>query len=260
VSAQEPGLPRSHLLEHLYWPEVKAAIESNTVVILPLGAIEQHGPRLPIDTDSYLASALALGGAEGRPVLVAPAIAYGCRSRPQSGGGEQFPGTLSLGGATFMSVVCDVLSGLLRHGFRRVLVFSWHMENHGFAYEAVHQATERHPGTVVVMEEPFDSLSEGAMVRLFPNGFPGWPLEHAGVLETSLMQFLRPSLVGDSEAPGDRLTKRAYDLLPEPPPDPHRTGVLWDASGSVAEIGKLAYDEIATKLKAVLDREFQDAK
>lgn len=249
--------PRGHLLEHFSWLEVKDAIDANLTVILPIGAIEQHGPNLPIDTDAYLATTLALGGAQGKPAVVAPTIVYGCRSRPQSGGGELYPGTLSLAGTTFIAMVSDVLGGLLRHGFRRVLVFSWHMENRGFAYEAATQAVSHHPDVkLVVMEEPFDSLSDEAMSKLFPNGFPGWPLEHAGVLETSLMQYLRPSLVGEHDTRGDRLVTRPYDILPERTPGHDQTGVLWDASGASAASGELAYTEIVAKLQSVLDREF----
>lgn len=248
---------RSHLLEELSWPEVKAAVEANTVVILPLGAIEQHGSHLPIDTDTFLASRLALGGAGERAAVVAPPVVYGCRSRPGSGGGEQFPGTLSLSGSTFIAVVTEVLGAVLRHGFKRALVYSWHMENRGFAYEAAYQASGRHPDAkIVVMEEPFDSLSEDSMRCLFPGGFPGWPLEHAGVLETSLMMFLRPSAVIADSPVGDRLVSRPYEVLPEAPPAAHQTGVLWDASGASGENGRLAFDEIVAKLRGVLDREF----
>ena len=244
-------------LEHLSWPEVRDAVAQDRTVIVPIGAIEQHGPNLPIDTDAYLATTLALAGARERAALVAPVLAYGCRSRPQSGGGELFPGTLSLQGTTFIQLVSDVLGGLLRHGFRNVLVFSWHMENRGFVYEAASVATSAYPDVkVVVMEEPFDSLSAGAMSRLFPGGFPGWPLEHAGVLETSLMLFLRPELVGQHDRAGDRLNVRPYEVLPEAAPGPDQTGVLWDASGSSAENGEIAFNEIVVKLQAVLDREF----
>jgi creatinine amidohydrolase len=244
------------LLEHLSWPEVRDAAARDRTVILPIGAIEQHGPNLPIDTDAYLAKKLALAGARDRAAFVAPVLAYGCRSRPQSGGGELYPGTLSLQGITFIQLVSDVLGGLLRHGFRNVLVFSWHMENRGFVYEAASVATAAAEAKVVVMEEPFDSLSDNAMTTLFPGGFPGWPLEHAGVLETSLMLFLRPELVGQHDRAGDRLDARPYDVLPEAAPGPGQTGVLWDASGSSAEEGELAFGEIVAKLETVLDREF----
>lgn len=249
-----------HRLEYMSWPQVRDAIENDTIVILPIGAIEQHGPNLPIDTDAYLATVLAVAGAQDRPAVVAPPIIYGCRSRPQSGGGELFPGTLSLDGTTFIQMVSDVLGGLLRHGFRKLLVFSWHMENQGFVYEAATLAVAPYPtAKLVVMEEPFDSLSKVTMDKLFPNGFPGWPLEHAGVLETSLLLFLRPPAVDEHSMSGDRLVTRPYDVLPERALTSEQTGVLWDASGASAESGELAYGEIVAKLQSVLDREFGDA-
>jgi creatinine amidohydrolase len=250
-------VPTTHRLEQLAWPEVRDAIQRNLVVILPLGAIEQHGPHLPIDTDAYLAHELALASAQGRPVLVAPPITYGCRSRPQSGGGEEFPGTLSLAGNTFVSVVSEVLGGLLRAGFRQIVVFSWHMENRGFAYEAAYAATAQHrDGRVAVMEAPFDALSDETMTALFPEGFPGWSLEHAGVLETSLMLFLRPSVVRAGDPRGDRIVVRPYDVLPEAPLGPGQTGVLWDAKAASPEAGRLAHNEIVANVRGVLDEVF----
>jgi creatinine amidohydrolase len=251
---------REQRLEYMAWPRVHDAIADDALVILPVGAIEQHGPNLPIDTDAYLAMALAVAGARGRQAVVAPPIIYGCRSRPQSGGGERFPGTLSLDGITFIQMASDVLDGLMRHGFRRLLVFSWHMENQGFVYEAAARSARAYPDAkLVVMEEPFDSLSPEAMHTLFPAGFPGWPVEHAGVLETSLMLFLRPNVVGSDPRPGDKLVAVPYDILPEQPVSVEESGVLWSASGASAESGELAFSEIVTKLQIVIDREFGDA-
>jgi hypothetical protein len=70
------------------------------------------------------------------------------------------------------------------------------------------------------------------------------------------MLFLRPELVGQHDRAGDRLDVRPYDVLPEAAPGPRETGVLWDASGSSAKGGELAFGEIVAKLQAVLDREF----
>jgi creatinine amidohydrolase/Fe(II)-dependent formamide hydrolase-like protein len=70
------------------------------------------------------------------------------------------------------------------------------------------------------------------------------------------MLFLRPELVGQHDRAGDRLDVRPYDVLPEAAPGSHQTGVLWDASGSSAEKGEIAFNEIVAKLHAVLAREF----
>jgi creatinine amidohydrolase len=174
------------------------------------------------------------------------------------GGGERFPGTLSLSGHTYIDVIRDTLLALLRTGFRRLLVYSWHMENRGFTYEAAYLAAETCPGAkTVVLEEPFDSLSDPTMADMFPAGFPGWPSEHAGVLETSLMLFLRPALTGSAPA-ADRQVMRPYDVLPQPARSPDASGVLWDAAGSSAANGERAFAEIVGKLQQVLTDEFPE--
>src|SRR5689334_13513743 len=124
-------MPRSRRLVDLTWPEVAEAAAAGVGVVLPVGATEQHGRHLPLDTDAVLASALGRAVAEAADLVVAPAVAYGYRSRPLSGGGEGFPGTVSVSARTLMAVVEDVLGGLIRSGFRRLVVLNWHYENAG---------------------------------------------------------------------------------------------------------------------------------
>jgi creatinine amidohydrolase len=109
---------------------------------MPVGATEQHRFHLPIGTDVVLPTELARAVAEPLDFLIAPPLVYGCRSRPLSGGGQSFPGTISLSARIFMSALEDVLLGLLRHGFRSIAVLSWHMENTNFTYEAGALAVE----------------------------------------------------------------------------------------------------------------------
>ena len=130
----------TQLLDHMTWPEVKSAIERNAVAVIPLGAVEQHGPHLPLDTDAFLARELAVAGSTNYDAVVVPACPLGYRSRPLSGGGSGFPGTIGLSGATFIAVVREVIEALLDHGFRRLLLYVWHMENQNFAYEAAYLA------------------------------------------------------------------------------------------------------------------------
>src|SRR5437879_2326067 len=124
------------------WPEVRAAIERNSGVILPVGATEQHGYHLPIATDTILPLELARAVGDRLDFLIAPPLSYGCRSRPLSGGGQSFPGTMSLNGATFMTVVEDVLGELIRHGFQQIVILNWHYENSNFVYDAAYRAYE----------------------------------------------------------------------------------------------------------------------
>ena len=252
----------SRLYEHQTWAEVAAAAERGAGVILPLGAIEQHGPHLPLDTDSYLARELALAGSAGHDILVASMVPYGYRSRPLSGGGPAFPGTLSLSGSTFVAVASEILNGLIDHGFRRLLVYAWHMENQNFAYEAAYLAASgRDDVKAVVMEAPFDSLSEETMDALYGGDFPGWPAEHASVMETSLMLRLRPELVDMAKAVDDRAEREPpYDVIPPPADMTTRSGVLFKATRGTPENGARALVEISSHLARVLDAEFPELR
>jgi creatinine amidohydrolase len=247
-------------LERLSWVDIAAAIDRGALVVLPLGSIEQHGPHLPVDTDAYLAGELARRGIEGLDAVVAPTIHYGYRSRPLSGGGESFPGTLSLSGQTYIAVVHEVLAGLIRHGFRRLLLYQWHMENKNFAYEAAYLAAgDRSDVKIVVMESAFDSLTDETMAAIFPDGFPGWAAEHAATFETSLMLHLRPEAVDMSKAVDDWSEQHPpYDIVPQPASLTTRSGVLANATPATAAKGELAVPEITAFLRRVIETEFPE--
>ena len=123
------------LLQEMTWPEVKAAVDRNAALVLPAGATEQHGPHLPLGTDTFLPVELLKRAAERIDLLIAPPLHYGYKSRPLSGGGQGFVGTTSLRGKTLIDVTRDVVAEYLRHGFRRILVVNWHMESSSFLYE-----------------------------------------------------------------------------------------------------------------------------
>jgi creatinine amidohydrolase len=245
---------RSRRLDTLTWPEVRDAIARDAGAVLPVGATEQHGPHLPICTDALLAADLAAAVAEPLDLLVAPTIAYGYRSRPLSGGGQGFPGTLSLSGRTFMAVLEDVLTELIRHGFRRLVLLNWHYENTNFVYEAAYLAHQRAAPSgaqILVHEDPGGQPSNRVMEELFHGDFPGWDAEHAAIVETSLMLHLHPDLVLFDRAVDDRSPRRpGYDVVPTPDDLVAPSGTLWKATQASAEKGKLVWDEAVA---AVLD-------
>ncbi len=235
-------------MRSLTWTEVRDAIERDAGVIVPVGATEQHGYHLPIGTDVVLPVELARAVAAPLGFLIAPALVYGCRSRPLSGGGQSFPGTISLSARTFMSVLEDVLSELLRQGFRRIAVLNWHYENTNFTYEAAAIAIERarfDDARVMVHDDPGGAPSDSTMEALFHGDFPGWEAEHAAIFETSLMLYLRPELVLMDRAVDDQAPSRpAYDVLPPPQRFIASSGTLWKATQATAEKGRLVWEEM----------------
>ena len=250
------------LLDQLTWPEVRDAAARGAGVIVPVGATEQHGPHLPLSTDALLATELALAVAEPLDLYVAPPLAYGYRSRPLSGGGQSFPGTISLSARTLMALLEDVLTGLIGSGFRRLAVLSWHFENANFVYEAAwltHERVAAAGARIMVVEAPFAELSGDTMRALFGHEFPGWDVEHAAVLETSLMLHLRPDLVHFDRAVDDEAARHPfYDVVPPPADFVPASGTLWKATRAGREKGALAWPEIVESLRDALAVDLAD--
>lgn len=249
----------SRRLADLTWPEVEAAGRRGAAVILPIGATEQHGYHLPLCTDAALAERVALEVAAELDAVVAPPVAYGYRSRPLSGGGEGFPGTVSLSARTLMAVVEDVLIGLAASGFRRLVVLNWHYENSNFVYEAAWLAQRAAAAAdlrIMVVEGAFSELSPRVMEHLFGDDFPGWDVEHAAVLETSLMLHLAPELVRFDRAVDDEAERHPpYDVVPTPADFVPRSGTLWKATRASAAKGDAAWREIAARLTRAIGDE-----
>jgi len=86
MTGRQPASPGRHDVA-----EIAAAASRNTPVVLAIGACEQHGPHLPVSTDSILPVAVADRASATVPLVVAPPVTYGACSRPLIGGGESFP-------------------------------------------------------------------------------------------------------------------------------------------------------------------------
>jgi len=250
------GLPV--LLEEMTWPEVSEAAARGLPVVLPVGATEQHGPHLPLDTDCLIPVGIAREVAKRVPLVIAPPIRFGARSRPLSGGGESFPGTISLSGHTLIDTLHEVLSALARSGFPRLLLQNWHYENAGFLYEAADLAARDHPDArIVVLDRPFPEFGAEQLARLFQPDHPGWNVEHASSMETSIMLALHPELVHVDRIADDSAARRpTWEVVPPPPEIVAPSGVLWRPSEGSAELGRIYLDAAAERLETALRTEF----
>jgi creatinine amidohydrolase len=247
-------------MAEMTWPEVQAAVERGAGVVLPIGSTEQHAYHLPLSTDVVLSSELGQAVAEPLDLLVAPPVVYGYRSRPLSGGGQGFVGTLSVSARTLMGVVEDVTYELIRSGFRRIVLLNWHYENANFIYESAWLAHERARPTdarIMVVEAAFAELSPPAMDAVFGDEFAGFDKEHAAVLETSLMQHLRPDGVLFDRAVDDAAARHPfYDVIPTPDDFVPVSGGLWKATQASADKGRIAWAEIVENLTVAIRTEF----
>jgi len=250
-------------LDELSWPEFAQKVAAGAPVFLPLGSTEQHGPHLPLGVDVVLPTGVCERIAREVGGLVAPTVSYGCKSMPRSGGGEQFPGTLSLDANTFALVLRDVIRNLGRQGVRRLVVVNGHYENLWPSVEGLDLALRelRRDGIAdmqVMRLEYWDFATRATLDALFPEGFPGIDLEHASLLETSLMLVLRPDLVEMDKVPSDGpATFPPYDRFPIPADfGLPSSGVLAVAIGSTVQKGDLLMADYVTRISAAVRKEF----
>ena len=204
--------------------------EENPTVILPVGSLEQHGPHLPMNCDTAIPTALSERVAARTGDMVAPTICYGYKSQPKSGGGNHFPGTTSLDGETLIHTVRDVISEFARHGVRRMALVDGHYENNMFLVEGIDLALRglRREGVhdMRIAKLPYwEYVSDETLAFAWPDGFPGWPLEHAGLMETSVMLYLYPALVNMKLAPSHPPADfPIHDIYPTEPGHVPRSG------------------------------------
>jgi len=232
-------------------------------VFLPVGALEQHGPHLPLGTDALLATAIAAGAAAVVGGIVAPALSYGYKSQPKCGGGQHFCGTTSLDAATLIGQVRDSIREFVRHGVERLVLVNGHYENQWFLIEGIDLGLREcgRPGVSVMRLEYWDFCTEATLAAIFPQGFPGFALEHAAVIETSLMLHLHPDLVRIELIPDEPAAQfPPYDMYPTHTDWVPASGVLSSARDASRDKGARIADEVIARVAAAVRAEFQQAR
>ena len=187
-------------LAELTWPTVAQAVAAGvTTVILPLGATEQHGPHLPLGTDTQRALALAERLAEQLPVLVAPVIPIGC-SDEHSG----FAGLLSLEAETLAAVIVDCARRMTDWGIQRLVVLSAHGGNGQALALAEARLRQELPQLAVWIPDAMMVCGDAVLAIAAKAGIPLTAVGlHAGEWETSELLCLRPEQVRmDQATPG----------------------------------------------------------
>lgn len=234
-------------------------IRRNCVVILPVGSTEQHGPHLPLSVDAIIAEGLSemIAGETGG--AVAPAVCYGYKSAPLSGGGPIFPGTLDLNGTTLINLVHDILEELIRDQVTKILIVNGHYENEAFLLEAADLVSGQYPQVKIVEASWWDQISQPVMDKVFDEvPFPGWALEHAAIAETSMTLYFRPDLVRMDRLVEDGVKEElTYNVYPAKKEIVPVTGLLATARSSSPEKGELLVKDIVKKYAAIIKKEFK---
>lgn len=231
----------------------------DAIVVIPVGSTEQHGPHLPLGVDSYITQGISEILATKANVILAPTLTYGYKSKPLSGGGPLFKGTIDLNAKTLIDLVYDILCEFARDGYNKIFLNNAHFENQAYIEEAMDLATAQFPNLKVVQSNWWDVLDQKTVDEIFSDvKFPGWALEHAAITETSLMMYLKPDLVRTELIPEDVLaTALPYSVYPARKEMVPECGVLASPKGSTAEKGKLIVDKAIEGFLKIFDKEFK---
>lgn len=134
-------MKKKFLLDEMTWPEVRGKLKETDIVIIPVGAIEEHGPHLPINNDAFtaygIAKRIAEIVAEDVKAVVAPLIPFGFSETLMN-----YPGTITLTPETLVAVYEEVGKSLVRHGFKKIVFVNGHGGNPRYICEAMERITK----------------------------------------------------------------------------------------------------------------------
>ncbi len=237
-----PGVPTTDgdrfILGELTWPEAQARFKTVDVALLPVGAIEQHGPHLPLDTDAFdaqhLSHEVARACSEPKP-FVLPLIPYGVSYHH-----ADFSGTISISNETLAKLVYEVGMSLARNGITKLVI----VNAHGGNSPALHFAAQLINRDAHI----FTCVDTGETSDADVNNMVETPGDiHAGEIETSTTLAVRPELVRMHKARKyvPRFSSRYLDLSSKRSVDWYartaklsRTGVMGDPTKASREKGE----------------------
>lgn len=177
------------ILSRMTWPEVEA-LARNAVVVIPTGSLEQHGPHLPLFTDSLLATAVAEAVERqiSEAMLLTPTLWLGA-----SGHHLAFPGSLSASFDGYQDAVIQVVESLIPHGFRRFYLLNGHGGNTELNGIACRRLKEKHRDLLIGHTGYFSFIPDALLKETLEGPIKG--IRHACEAEASLMLHCHPDLV-----------------------------------------------------------------
>lgn len=247
------------------WAEMKTTdfgslARERTVAVLPIAAVEQHGPHLPTGTDAQILEAivdrLRARTLENGVALLLPLVAVGASSEHLG-----FPGTLSVGAETLLGYWCDLGRSVARGGIRRLLILNSHGGNSALA-EVAALRLRAETGMLVATVTTHRLGVPPGLVTDEEQRFG----IHAGAIETALMQLVQPALVDHSAVA--TFDSRERSLVRDHPrlgatggharlawliEDLHGSGAVGDAALATPAMGEAILEHLLAEIQRVLD-------
>lgn len=232
------------IFSNLGYPSIGEQVE-RAVVVLPLGAIEQHGPHMAVATDTDIVTHLAQSAEAALPdqVLLCPTLPFGSSHHHLS-----FGGTISINPALYTQVIVDLVGSLLQNGFRRIVL----LNGHGGNITPVRQA-------LTILSKDFDRPMPANIALVTYWELAGRPfageapmespaLSHACEYETSMMLHLFPEKVRmDKAERPQRPASNGY--IPWEDDEPYRGVTLFKQTAFISSNGSSGEPQLATAEK-----------
>jgi creatinine amidohydrolase len=234
----------------LTWPEAEAAVSETPACILPFGAVEAHGPHLPLQADTLLTTEECRRVCERTGVILLPTVPYG-----QVWSLYSFPGTLSVSIYTLIALTKDLVRSLRDHGFRLVLIHSGHLGNIAGLKQAIRECHDELrgvkvvlldclPGAIAQVESPLTTR------RSHPSLIHSCEIETSMVLEVAADEVHMERAVREyPDYPYD------FDLTPTPWRAVTTSGVLGDATAATADKGRALVAAEVDAMVSVIEQE-----
>ncbi len=232
----------------MFWQELtfkdfEEIVDERTIAILPVGSLEEHGPHLPLGSDTYQAVYVAEEISKRLNAIMLPPINYGFTEL------DDFKGTISIGFDSVYHITKDILQGLLKNGIRNVVIISGHASQ-------IHMAALR-KACNEILEGNFMRimlLSDYDIAYEMRGKIVPYDDSHAGVIETARMLDIRPDLVKE-ERKFERKEKGSF-LVIDNYASIYPEGTLSDPSGATKEMGKEINKYIVEKLIKIIKENF----
>lgn len=236
------------ILEYLAWPEIAELRERNGgLLMLPMGATEQHGPHLPVGMDTLLVEKVCAAASAATGVPVMSALRY----TVSQGHTPKWPGTFSLRHGTFISAIRDIAAWACATGWKRLLLVNSHFGNDAPARVAVDQIRLEYMGRLQI-----------GLAHVFKTGDGVWDAYtsdasdlHANRAETSLMLHLYPELVDMARlASSDDEDRTEGTVFSYPVAQTSLNGVTGKPSDATAEEGEDLFGKMVAGLSGLLEK------
>ncbi|MEX0975193.1 MAG: creatininase family protein [Bacillota bacterium] len=233
----------------LTWPEAKAAVERIPACILPVGAIEAHGPHMTLETDNLLTTEICRRVARETGIVLMPTMPFG-----QVWSLYDYPGTLSISIGTLIAVLKDLIRSFKDKGFKVAFVHCGHLGNLPAIKQAVRECYEETPEIkCVILHGGFKDAKRVLTTKRSHHTYL-----HACEIETSEMLECAPESVYMDRAVCDYPDyPMDFDITPTRWSAVTKTGVLGDATAATLEKGKAIVGEIVESLSKIVEYELK---